>query len=189
VTAGSGNDVDPSCTPGGDLNGGKSMGALDRRTDGPASRDYVSLSANGRYVAFASAQSGPLNVWILDLETGKESPVAASSTMMQRFPVIGASGGGDEKTLLVFGGSPFQINLLDVASHRQTTMLKHPRYSLVDARFSPDNRWVSFTARIGPNRGWIMIAPIGGSNPVPESAWIRIAEEGAEDRANWSPDG
>jgi len=152
--------------------------------------------------------------------------VSPSSTMVQLFPVISASGsrvsfstyekekrfvyvstpGGvpeklcegciratdwsrDEKTLLVFVGSPFQVNVLDVASHQQKIMLQHPRYSLVDARFSPDNRWVSFTARIEPNRGWIMIAPVSGPKPVPESAWIKIAEEGADDRANWSPDG
>jgi Tol biopolymer transport system component len=244
VTVGSGNDSGPSCAPGGnlvfvstqirrdvwslpfDLDGGKSKGPLERNTESPAGRNYLSLSGDGRYVAFESTQSGPLNIWIRELETGKESPVAASSTMVQRFPVISASGsrvsfssyekekrfvyvstpGGvpeklcegciratdwsrDEKTLLVFVGSPFQVNILDVASHQQTVMLKHPKYSLVDARFSPDNRWVSFTARIEPNRGWIMIAPVGGPKPVPENAWIRIAEESAEDRANWSPDG
>ncbi len=244
VTAGSGNDVEPSCTPGGavafastqtrrdvwilpfDLDGGKSKGALERITESIARRSYLSLSGDGRYVAFASAQSVPMNVWIRELETGKESPVAASSIMVQQFPVISASGnrvsfstyekdkrfvyvstpGGvpekvcegciratdwsrDEKTLLVFVGSPYQVNVLDVASHEQTAMLKHPRYSPADARFSPDNRWVSFTARIDSNRGWIMIAPVDGRKPVPESAWIKIAEEGAEDRANWSPDG
>jgi eukaryotic-like serine/threonine-protein kinase len=248
VTAGSGNDVDPSCAAGGnvvfastqirrdvwslpfDLDSGKSKGALERSTDSPARRDFPSLSGDGRYVAFASAQSGLMNIWIRELETGKESPVAASSTMVQRFPAISASGGKvafstyekekrlvyvsspggvpeklcegciratgwsrDEKTLLTFLGSPFQVVALDVASHQQTVMLKHPKYSLVDARFSPDNRWVSFTARIEPNRGWIMIAPVSrmddGLKPVPESAWIKIAEEGAEDRANWSLDG
>ena len=244
VTVGSGNDSGPSCTPGGNLvfantqirrdvwsrpialDGGKSKGALERNTESPSWRVYPSLSGDGRYVAFESTQSGPLNVWMRELETGKESPVAASSTMVQRFPVISASGsrvsfstyekekrfvyvsspGGvpeklcegctratdwsrDEKTLLVFVGSPSQVNVLDVASHEQTVMLKHPKYSLVDARLSPDNRWVSFTARFEPNRGWIMIAPVGGPKPVPESAWIKIAEEGAEDRATWSADG
>ena len=105
VTAGSGNDVDPSCTPGGavafasteirkdvwilpfDLDGGKSKGALERITESPARRSYLSLSGDGRFVAFASAQSGPLNIWIRELETGKESPVAASSIMLQQFPM------------------------------------------------------------------------------------------------------
>jgi Tol biopolymer transport system component len=95
----------------------------------------------------------------------------------------------DEKTLLMFGGSPYQINVLDLASHRQTPLLKHPTYNLLYSRFSPDNRWVSFTARIQPNRGRITVAPVDGPQPVPESAWITIAEGGPEDWANWSPDG
>jgi WD40-like Beta Propeller Repeat len=37
---------------------------------------------------------------------------------------------GDEKTLLVFGGNPYQINALDVTSHRQSPRLKHPDYNL-----------------------------------------------------------
>jgi Tol biopolymer transport system component len=95
----------------------------------------------------------------------------------------------DEKTLLMFGGNPYQINLLDIATHRQTPLLKHPEWSLAYGRFSPDNRWVSFTARTESNRGRIAIAPADGPKPVPESAWITIAEEGPEDWANWSPDG
>jgi hypothetical protein len=89
----------------------------------------------------------------------------------------------------MFGGSPYQIDLLDLASHRQTPLLKHPEYNLLYARFSPDNRWVSFTARIQPNRARLAIAPVDGPKPVPESAWITIAEVGSEDWANWSPDG
>ncbi|MBI1787563.1 MAG: PD40 domain-containing protein [Acidobacteria bacterium] len=147
-----------------DLDRGTPKGALERITQSPANRYYVSLSNNGRYVAFSSDQSGvPSNVWIRDLVTGKESIVAGSS-FLQRFPVINASSariafsvnekdkrvvyvsaaGGvpeklcegclratdwsrDEKTLLMFGGNPYQIDLLDLASHRQTQLLKHPK--------------------------------------------------------------
>src|SRR5260370_39299074 len=100
-----------------------------------------------------------------ELATGKELSVASSS-FVQRYPVINASGarvafsafekdkrvvyvsvpGGapeklcegclqatdwsrDEKTLLVFGGNPYQINFLDVASHQQIRLLKHPTYN------------------------------------------------------------
>ena len=89
----------------------------------------------------------------------------------------------------MFGGDPYRVNLLDVASHRLTPLLKHARHNLLYGRFSPDNRWVSFTVRTEPNRGYIAIAPIDGPTPVPESAWITIAEGAAEDWANWSPDG
>jgi Tol biopolymer transport system component len=94
----------------------------------------------------------------------------------------------DEKTLLVFGGNPYQVNTLDIATHRQMPLLSQPGLNLLYGRFSPDNRWVSFTARTQSNRGRISIAPIDGPKPVPESAWITIAEEAVEDWANWSPD-
>ena len=83
----------------------------------------------------------------------------------------------DGKKLLTFKGNPYQVSLLDAASHEQTTLLAHPTYSLLLAHFSPDNRWVSFTARVQPNRAWIMIAPIDGPLPVPEASWIKFSEE------------
>jgi Tol biopolymer transport system component len=209
-----------------DLNRGKSKGALERVTEGPAWREHASLSSNGRYVAFASGQSSRSNIWLRDLANGKESHMVSSS-FVQAFPVINASGsriafsvygesgkrsvyvfthGGapekmcegclratdwsqDEKTLLIFGDSPYQINILDIASHRQTVVLKHATWNLLYGHFSPDNRWLSFTARTQPNRSYIMIAPIDGPKPVPEHAWIKIAEAAGEDWANWSPDG
>jgi Tol biopolymer transport system component/DNA-binding winged helix-turn-helix (wHTH) protein len=243
LTAGAGKDEDPSCVAGDafavanvedrtdvwslpfDLNSGTPKGGPERVTQGPALREYPTLSSDGGSVAFASTQSGPLNIWLRALATGQESHVASSS-FMQRYPVANASGdkiafssfengkrlvyvsspGGvpeqlcegclratdwsrDEKAILLFGGNPYQINLLDIASRQQTALLKHATSNLLYGRFSPDNRWVSFTERIKPNRAWIMIAPVDGPRPVPESAWIKIAEEQAEDWANWSPDG
>jgi serine/threonine protein kinase/Tol biopolymer transport system component len=95
----------------------------------------------------------------------------------------------DATTLLIFGGSPYQINLLDLASHRQTPLLKDPKHSVLYGRFSPDNRWISFTVRTGPNQAYVEIAPIDGPKPIPENAWIKIAQVEAEDWANWAPDG
>jgi Tol biopolymer transport system component len=240
---GAGNETDVSCAPGGalaftsletrrdlwslplDLDRGTSKGGLERITQGPAMRERASLSNNGRYVAFASDQSGRSNIWMRDLATGKESSVANSS-FVQRYPLINASGariafsvferdqrmlyiaapGGapeklcegclqatdwsrDEKTILVFGGNPYQINVLELASHRQAPLLMHPSQHLLYGRFSPDNRRVSFTVRTEPNRGRIAIAPVDGPKPVPETAWITIAQSDPLDWADWSPDG
>jgi Tol biopolymer transport system component len=95
----------------------------------------------------------------------------------------------DEKSLLVFGGDPYRIDLLDIASRKRTEVITHPSWSLLYGRFSPDERWVSFTARVEPGRGRIAIAPLDARKPVPESAWITVSDVGAEDYANWSPDG
>jgi eukaryotic-like serine/threonine-protein kinase len=243
LTMGAGNETDVSCAPGGalaftsletrrdlwslplDLDRGTSKGGLERITQGPAMRERASLSNNGRYVVFASDQSGRSNIWMRDLATGKESSVANSS-FVQRYPLINASGariafsvferdqrmlyvaapGGapeklcegclqatdwsrDEKTILVFGGNPYQINVLELASHRQAPLLMHPSQHLLYGRFSPDNRRVSFTVRTEPNRGRIAIAPVDGPKPVPETAWITIAQSDPLDWADWSPDG
>lgn len=243
LTAGAGDEVEPSCASGGalaltsrqsttdiwslafDLDRGRARGVLERTTHGPANRGYPSLSSDGRYMAFSSDQSGQPNIWTRDVVSGKES-VVSSSSLVQLYPVINPSGsrvvysvfekekrvvyasapGGapeklcegclratdwsrDEKTVLVFGGDPYQISLLDLASHRQTSLLKHFNYPVLYGRFSPDNRWISFTVRTEPNRGYIAVAPIDGPKPVPEGAWIKIAPARAQDWANWSPDG
>jgi Tol biopolymer transport system component/DNA-binding winged helix-turn-helix (wHTH) protein len=242
LTAGAGYELDPSCAPRDafaftnmeyrtdiwsldfDLNHGTPNGALQRLTGSPARREHASLTDNGRYVAFASNQSGRLNIWLRELATGKELLVA-NSPFVQRYPVTSPSGsrvayssyenekrlvyvstpGGapeklcegwlratdwsrDEKSLLVFGGTPYEIAALDIASRLQTPLLKHTTFPLLYGRFSPDNAWVSFTERIGPNRSRIEIAPVDAA-PARESGWIQISEEGAEDWANWSPDG
>jgi Tol biopolymer transport system component len=208
-----------------DLDRGRATAAMERLTEGPARRQYPSLSGDGSHVVFSSTQSGRLNIWLKELATGKESPVAPSP-LLQRYPVIDAAGsraafsvyenenrsvhmavpGGaqeklcegclratdwspDGKSVLIFGGGPYEIDLLDVASRQQTPLLKHSTYNLLYGHFSPDGRWISFTARVKSNRGWIMIAPLVGSKPVPESAWIKIAEGSAEDWGDWSPDG
>jgi eukaryotic-like serine/threonine-protein kinase len=244
LTAGAGNEMYPSCAPGGavvftnvdskrevwsfpyDQERGTTNASLERVMQSPALRYDASLSASGRYLAFTSDQSGDvLNIWVRDLVTGEESSVFRSS-LSQRHPVLDPAGvrvaysvyenekravyvsarGGppeklcdgclratdwsrDGKTLLVFAGNPYQTNLLDLGSHQQLPLLKHASYQLLYARFSPDNRWVSFTARIQPNRGLIAIAPVDGPHPVPESAWIPIAEAQPDDWAEWSPDG
>ena len=96
----------------------------------------------------------------------------------------------DEKTLLTFGGSPYQVDLLDLETHKQTPVVAHPAYSLLYGRFSPDQRWISFALRVTPNRSRIMIAPLDGPRPSPENSWIKISEgDSPEDFAIWSPDG
>ena len=243
LTAGAGNELEPACASGNavaftnaeivadvwslpfDLNRGRPVGPLERITQGRSRRQNPSLSGDGLYLAFASDQSGHLNIWLRELATGRESQVARSP-LVQRYPIINGSGsaiayfvyengkrfvyvstpGGvpdmlcegcvraadwsrDGKSLLAFGGNPFQLYTLDVTSRRQTLLLTRPNHNVLYGRFSPDNRWVNFTDRIQPGRAQIMIAPLDGPKPVPESAWIQIAEERDEDWANWSPDG
>jgi hypothetical protein len=61
--------------------------------------------------------------------------------------------------LLVFVGNPYQIDYLDLASSRRSVLLKHCTYSLLYGRFSPDYRFISFTARTDANHARIFLAP------------------------------
>ena len=244
LTEGAGNEMEPSCaTPDRiaftnsdirrniwsvpfDLNRGATIGNLEKITETPARQEHASLSADGRYVTFASLQAGKMNIWVRGLTDGKETRLA-SMPLAQRFPVSNAAGtkvvfsvfeqngtrslyltnpsgspekicdgcfratdwSRDESALLVFEGTPYEVSSLDIVSHKRNTILKSPNFSLLYARFSPDNLWVSFTERVRAGSARIMIAPANGTNLIPESAWIEIAEVGPDDWANWSSDG
>ena len=95
----------------------------------------------------------------------------------------------DEKSVLVFGGNPYRVDKLDLASHQRSPLLRHPTYHLLYARFSPDGGWVSFTIRSEQNRGRIAIAPLIGQKPIPQESWVEVADVSPDDYAHWSPDG
>jgi Tol biopolymer transport system component len=208
-----------------DLNRGVRTGELRRITDGPGRNENISVSADGRILAFSSRRSRPMNVWLRDMASGEESR-AAAAPVLQRFAQISPSGaklayssyengrrsihilprGGtpepacdgcfratgwsrDESSLLFFSGDPYEIGLFNLNTRRVTPLLKHPQHQLLYARYSPDGKWISFTVRTALHKAWIAAAPASPPWPVAESKWVRIAEAGDEDRANWSPDG
>jgi Tol biopolymer transport system component len=144
-------------------------------------QSYPVLSGTGSMVAYSAFEGDKRVVYT-------SAPGGVPEKLCEACP-FAMDWSRDEKTLLVLGGIPYQINALDIASHRQTPILKDPRYSLLYARYSPDNRWLSFTVRAPMNRARIAIAPLDGLKPIPESAWIYIAEVGPRDLSNWSPDG
>ena len=219
LTTGAGSDLRASCAIGGtlafakvetrtdvwllpfDLDRGVSTGVPQQITQGPPWHENPSLAWNGRFLAFASDQSGRANIWLRELETGNEQIVAASP-FTQRYPVSSPSGariafsvyekdkrvvymsapGGapeklcegclratdwsrDEKSVLVFAGDPYQISIVDLASRRQTPLVKHDDVDVPVrpflARQSLDQFYGSRPSLPGPHRG----GPCGGSRP------------------------
>ncbi len=94
----------------------------------------------------------------------------------------------DSKRLALVGKSPARVSILDIATRRRTPLLEHAKYLLWNARFSPDDRWVSFNAT-EPGRSRIFIAPVRDQVAVPEQEWITVADTGWDDKPRWSPDG
>jgi Tol biopolymer transport system component len=94
----------------------------------------------------------------------------------------------DKKRLTLVGTTPARVSILDVATRRRTALLEYANYHLWNARFSPDDRWVSFNAT-EPGRSRIFVAPVRDNGAVPEQEWISIADSGWDDKPRWSPDG
>jgi len=142
---------------------------------------YPTTSPSGRRVAFSVFEKDKRVVYV-----GRpgENPYRVCDGCLRA-----TAWSHDEKRLLIFGGTPYQIDIVDVESRQRTSLLTSPNYSLLYGRFSPDDRWVSFTARVQPGRGRIFIAPTGGPQPLPERSWIPVADVDADDYANWSLDG
>lgn len=81
------------------------------------------------------------------------------------------------------------LGLLDVASRRKSDYLESPRYDVARPRFSPDGRWISFSAAVRPGFNHVMIAPFESPAP-PEDKWITVTDATTfNDKARWSPDG
>src|SRR5882724_638592 len=60
-------------------NTGTPVGKMTKLTDRSTREVHPSLSGDGQYLSYGSTRTGNRDVWIQDLRTGKESPVAATS--------------------------------------------------------------------------------------------------------------
>jgi Tol biopolymer transport system component len=94
----------------------------------------------------------------------------------------------DGASLLYWSMDRKQIGLLDIASGQKAIVLKHPHYSLLWSRFSPDGRWIAFHVALGPDRSQISIAPFRGKSAIGQEDWVTVT--GSDTHAvRWSPDG
>jgi Tol biopolymer transport system component/serine/threonine protein kinase len=99
----------------------------------------------------------------------------------------------DSKKVLIDFFSPqklLTISLLKLDSHDRIQILQHPKYNLMQARFSPDERSIAFVARMDSGHSEIMIAPYQNETRSPDSSWTALTAGSSWDTApQWSPDG
>ncbi len=162
-----------------DAAGGKQT----RVSPSPFAQRFPVLSPSGRRVAFSSFERDKRPVHVVASAGGNLEVLCGDC--------LRATGWShDETGILVVDGSPYRISRIDVATRKQTVLIQHATLHALYGRFSPDDRWISFTVRRPNNRSWIAIAPLEGTaRPIREEAWIKISEESPEDRAHWSADG
>ena len=199
----------------------------------------TSVSADGKKLVFLSTRLGNLDVWMKDLESGREAAVTATAAREEEAEVspdgtrvsytvfdgdrgvvyqMASVGGVPEKIcddcgrpwdwspdgskllyLIVEGrrGPNVALGLFDIATRKQTDYIVSPTYSIARVRFSPDARWISFSAVTRQPTATdvagthVVVAPFRPGAPPREEEWISITPHRAftQDKSRWSPDG
>jgi Tol biopolymer transport system component len=78
-------------------------------------------------------------------------------------------------------------HLMQIPSGRRTEIVWHPKLSIYNVRFSPDGKWLVFTAGSTISNGKVYIAPFREKVVAPEQ-WIAISETDGSGPV-WSPNG
>jgi WD40 repeat protein len=208
-------------------NEGKSAGELKQLTRDAAFHGQPAAALNGNKLVYYATKSGNMDIWVLDLESGKESQL--TFTPIGEFaPQISADGesvyystyGTREAYLIgVRGGEAAQIcsncgtwevshdgtkilywystakpivsvGMLQLLTGEKVELISHPKYSLYQPHFSPDDRWIAFLAKTGLDRSRIYVTPFRGSERHDAGEWIPVTEgDSVDDKPRWSPDG
>jgi Tol biopolymer transport system component len=207
---------------------GKVTGDLQRLTQTAAPHIEPRLSADGKTLAFVSVDSGKGDVWLEDLESGKQTALTLTPSNEEQpalsadgsqvayvvregglasIYVVSATGGVPERVceacalsftdwssdgtrMLYLWEHPRRVAVLNVRSGRKTDLLRHPRYHLYFANFSPDGQWITFLAQTDPEHRRLYAVPFRGEVAVVESEWIPLTDgRFSDDKPRLSPDG
>jgi Tol biopolymer transport system component/DNA-binding winged helix-turn-helix (wHTH) protein len=138
------------------------------------------LSPDGSRVAFSNSKG----LYLLD--SGGGQPKALMQTT-ERLVAYGWSPDGER--VVFWHGSPVQFSTIEWRTGKRKVLISHPKYSVLNAVFSPDENWLSFDVP-GPTGRRVMIAPVRDGTAAAESEWITVAAASNwNQRGWWSEDG
>lgn len=97
----------------------------------------------------------------------------------------------DRTRLLFLAGSPTAVFVLDLPSGQTTPALQRSPHSLWQAKFSPDDRWITVLEPLdaqGHTRLWVV--PFRDGSVPGADEWVGVTGGDAwDDKPRWSPDG
>jgi len=151
--------------------------------DSPTRELHPRLSADGTILAFSSIEQGQRRIMLLPPGAGVPTMLCPDCGVLRDLSADGSS-------ILLQAGPPPHVTLLHVTSRAVQLLLRHHQYPILAPRWSPDGKWIAFQVVERPATRTIYVAPFGGPQPVPESAWVRVSDGTTMDRNPvWSPDG
>ncbi len=96
--------------------------------------------------------------------------------------------GPDGSRIIIGRGNPKRLSVHDVLSGRETPLTSHPKWNLLQPRFSPDGRWVIFHTTNAPTVRQIYAVPAVTGRPIAFDEWIPIVTDYGV-HPSWSADG
>jgi Tol biopolymer transport system component len=140
----------------------------------PAREAYSTVSPSGRSVAYGVVVPADRAV----------RPIMVVNTIGDSRRQICADCGRprawlDERTLLVErpGTGHASVALIGVDTGTEAPLLESARASVSNPRVAPDGQWIAFDVRADNHAPEVFMAPLGAGRPVPESRWVRVADE------------
>ena len=146
------------------------------RLDTPATG--AQISPDGSRVAVSTDVAGRSRLDVYPSSGG------SSSTLCDDCAYGGWSPDGSR--MLIARGTERRV--IDVATHREQGLARHPNWVLQMPRFSPDGRWASFHTTNAPDLRQIFVVPTSVGTSVPPDKWIPVVTDFGI-QPSWAPDG
>jgi len=153
---------------------------------GPWAEVWPKITRDGRRVAYALEDGKKQEIYVLTLGAAVPEKLCDNCTEPWDWS-------SDGQYLLYRTGLPRKIGVVGSTAGGQI-VLHHPEYSLHVPRFSPDDRWIAFSAGKSGTAGdasVLFIAPFRGKAEIPFAEWQVVSDssDSINSAAGWSPDG
>ena len=151
---------------------------------GPFAELFPKFARDGSKVAYALADGKKQEIYSLALAAAVPEKMCENCAEPWDWS-------SDGQYLLYRAGLPRKIGVVGPTPGGQI-VLQHPQYSLNVPRFSPDDRWIAFSAG---RSGWLprdlYIAPFRGKSEIPFAEWRILSDSSGSfvSAAGWSPNG
>jgi hypothetical protein len=151
----------------------------------PANEDSPRITFDGAKVAYNVSEDQKWPVYVVPASGGVPERVCDHCGLLWDWSADG------KRILFVAGGDAAPlVGVIDPASAKKADFLKHPQYPLVQAHFSPDDRWMAVLAQLGSGRTQILVVRHTGNVTPGVNEWIPITDGSTyDDKARWAPDG
>jgi Tol biopolymer transport system component len=147
-------------------------------------RGFPAISPDGTQLAHGTLTPGPRAtrpLFVVDLRSGASRRLSEDCGGRPRQWV------GEREILIeTFGSSLSSILVLDAGTGETRELLAAPDRSVMNARVSPDGRWIAFDAATPGGFPAVWATPLHAGATSPESDWVLVAESASH--PFWSED-